>query len=288
MKNVTDLAIRVCRIAVFAITVFAVTAPTVFGQGKSPYPCSRTVNIISEPDFYEYEDNASPCKPAKEALDAAAIIVTGRTARSLDGKEISDTELVVWIDALSKDPEYAAKFNEGLGFVDAVKWLKARIGSNLKDRRFAIGNAIEEVHGRKPTSDEEYLYDNQVKAQKAWYATIVLAEITNLNKDKSLRVSMLNNVYKRTMGRNATPTDLQYWQSRTEHARIIVQAARAFLYSPDGAKDLFETVKRALDYIKPGKPPTDQQVQKALSNLKNTNFIFDQMISPKIKQALIN
>ncbi len=87
---------------------------------------------------------------------------------------------------------------------------------------------------------------------------------------------MIIAAYQKTMGREPTDGDSAYWMPKTEIFTQIVDAARAYLYSPDGAGDLAETVKRALRNNM-GREPTSAQIKSAIVKYTPKKTIFDEM-----------
>jgi len=112
--------------------------------------------------------------------------------------------------------------------------------------------------------------------QNIGYTDVVIAETAKLNSKPFVRRVMINAAYKKTMGRPPTVGDYAYWEPRTEYFTQIVDAARAYLYSPNGANDLAETVKRALSSNMSGEP-TSAQIKSAIVKYTPNKTIFDEM-----------
>jgi len=279
IKNTISFAAIFCGLSIFAAS--SVSAAEVCKK-VSGFPGASSIFITISTDTPQ-------CKAAQQAFDSAVVIVTGKPDygfTSEKNEQLKNSFIVksnpyIWVNDLANNPKYSAKFNEGLKFNDAVSFLKERIATNANDRQFAIDNAFMEVYGRASNASEQANWDAQIKAQKAWYATIVTAEIGRLNSDPKRRTAMIDDVYQQTMGKTATPEELNYWKPRAEHYRLIVQANRNFLYSSNGNKDLVQTVRVAF-LAKYKKDPSDKELKVALTKIADRKLIFAEMMSEKV------
>jgi hypothetical protein len=257
MKGHIKPVTRLSRVAILLFVLFGLQALTAFGQ-----------------DPAAVKERQRRQKACYSAFDAAAPIVFG-----YDNK-LSYYRNEYWQIELEADPDpaWVQKHHDGLTFTDAVGWLKQRMAGSGggKDRATAINNAYQEVYGRDSTPAEQAYWEPLVRAQKAWYATIVIAEFGTL-KNYGGRPAMINRAYQAVMGRDANQTDSGYWLPRSEHYRLIVQAGRSYLYSAGGATDLAETVARALQ-TKHGKQPSDAEVKAAMSKYTPNKWIYAEMI----------
>ena len=97
------------------------------------------------------------------------------------------------------------------------------------------------------------------------------------------RKEMINQVYLKAMGRNATTAEKDYWLPKNENFNQLVAASREWLYSTDGAKDWVATVQRAMT-IKLKRQPTEDESWNALAYFdrlktqKNKRMIYDEMV----------
>lgn len=216
---------------------------------------------------------ASPQYPnaVKIFTTAAALVMGGETP---------DYEIKDSVIAFARTSRYSEKFNEGIKLNDAINWFKDKLSypSSEIRRKLVINNAFQEVYGRDSMPNELSAWDTEVMAQKATYASIVLAEKGKLNKNSVERKATIDRAYQKSMGRNAAAEDLQYWQPRPEHFRQIVEAARTYLYSPSGAKDLKETVTRAYQTKYKGSPLVDSRIAKLTTDFTTTKSIYVEMI----------
>lgn len=224
--------LKIKQIISFVVVLSAALISTV-AVAAADFPCSsQKVNGIDGNPGYEaffiFGKSSPQCEAARNSMMAAAVIVTG---------EKSSSKIYEWAKALAADPKYAEKFNEGLKFGDAVSWLKARIATNGVDRLFAIDNAFQEVYGRNSTPLEQATWDPQVKAQKAWYAPIVLAETAKLNDNPETRRTMIFLAYEWAFGRKPTEAEIQKWKAGKEHFRLLLDEHRRWLYTSDGAQE---------------------------------------------------
>lgn len=212
------------------------------------------------------------------AFRSASVIVLGDDASQSDAQ--------TWLAEIAK-PDYGmtADIADGIDFSEAVRFLKAYIAhpEGAAARARAISNAYLEVYARPATAVEQAGRDAEVRAGKSWYATIVTAEIARESKDDSLRTALLNQAYNQAMGRNARPADLSYWMRRSEHARQIIEATRAFLYSSNGAADLAETVGRSL--VAKGKEASEANIKALMITCTADRAIYSEMISSKYDYA---
>lgn len=152
------------------------------------------------------------------------------------------------------------------------------LGSSGPCTTHAVGGNFAATYLDASKPDEQAYWEAQVAAQKAWYATIVGAEREGLNKDKAARTQMLNRVCKAAFGRDAQAGDLDYWLPRDDTYRAVLDANRNWLYSAAGAKDLSETVRRALKAAK-GVEPNGEQVKAAAANLTPGRPIYVEMVT---------
>lgn len=79
------------------------------------------------------------------------------------------------------------------------------------------------------------------------------------------------------MGRPPTAAEQGHWTPRTENYSQMIEAHRNWLYSPQGAKDLSETVKRALTDKYAKKSVNDADVKNAMIQYANGKKIYDEM-----------
>jgi hypothetical protein len=136
--------------------------------------------------------------------------------------------------------------------------------------------AFKDVYGFGASPKDVAFWNAEMLAGRGGYQYITFVERNKLNSDKVIRRLMITNAYKKAMGRVPSPGDYDYWQPRAETFKELVEAARSYLYSPGGAKDLSETVSRALE-AKTGSKPSAEQVKEGVIRYSQTRAIFDEM-----------
>lgn len=142
----------------------------------------------------------------------------------------------------------------------------------VKATKDDIERAFQTVYGYSAPSNRFAFWS----AQTADYARIVAEETKRLNAEPLARKLLIAKVYKDTFGRVANKAEMDYWLPKAEYYKQIFDANRAFLYAPNGAKDLVETVKRALT-TNNGKTPNDGEIKTALEKYRKTKAIYDEM-----------
>lgn len=207
------------------------------------------------------------------AFAAGSVLVLGRDAKPSEPYE--------WIKMMVT-PEYgmSAQVSQGITFLDTAKFLKMLIarpaGAGL--RAEAIDNAYLEVYGRPSTAVEQASWDAQVKASKAWFASIVVKESAKLNASPAERSAMIGRAYQRAEGRAPYAGDAQFWGPKNEHFREIVAAERAWLYTDKGANELVAVAGRAWQ-ARYGTPATDANIKAMLIKATPTKMVFADMVA---------
>ena len=229
-------------------------------------------------DAEEASENIAANKEAEKAkiaklkptFDAGALMILGREALPL--------EITNWSKQIEKNFTTAEEIKDGIKLPQVLKYLKGLISDPLSKfmRANTINLAYLEVHGRESTPVEQATWDGQFLTGKATFASMVLGEKDKLNKNAADRKAMIDRVYLKTMGRNATADEIKYWQSSPDHFRQIVEAARTYLYSTNGVQDRVDTAARALKAA--NKPAADGDVKKVLTNFSNKKAIYSEMV----------
>ena len=208
------------------------------------------------------------------AFAAGSVLVLGRNPQ---GSETSQ-----WI-AMMASPEYgmSEQVAHGITFLDAAKFLKMLIAkpAGAAVRAEAIDNAYQEVYGRPSTAVEQAGWDAQVKASKAWFASIVVKESATLNASPAERKAMIDRAYQRAEGRAPYAGDAQFWGPKNQHFREIVEAERAWLYTDKGANELVAVAGRAWLALY-GSPPTDANTKAMLIKATPTKMVYAEMVKP--------
>lgn len=143
-------------------------------------------------------------------------------------------------------------------------------GASVKAKNIDL--AFKEVYATGVSPKDLAVY----MGQRTGYTEVIQAETKKLNADKVLRRLAISYAYKKTMGRTSTPAETDYWMARTEYYQQIVDANRAFLYAPNGAKDLTETIKRHL-LDKGIDKPSIEQINAKIVKFSQYKAIYDEM-----------
>ena len=210
------------------------------------------------------------------AFAAGSVLVLGR--------EPKPSEPYPWI-TMMVTPEYrmSEQVSKGITFLDAQKFLKMLIAkpAGAAVRAEAIDNAYLEVYGRPSTAMEQAGWDAQVKASKAWFASIVVKESAKLNASPTERKAMIDRAYQRAEGRAPYAGDAQFWGPKNQHFREIIEAERTWLYTDKGAGELAAVAGRAWLALY-GTPPTDANTKAMLIKATPTRMVYADMLkAPK-------
>ena len=206
------------------------------------------------------------CLPSVPALRSAALVVLGSDADS-------------FFNAWCASPQFA----DSPTYLGAVGFLRGILKVNADERSKMLGRAYVEVMGRPPSANDASFWQGRMQSEdKWWYATIhgeLTRYINSVNIDE--RKATIHRAYVSVLGRNASEGDLAYWVGRPQVYRAIFDADRAWLYSPAGAAELPEVVKRARA-VKGGRqdPPqlTDTQLATRIAVFTDKKSTFEEMV----------
>lgn len=224
--------------------------------------------------------NKEPCVTAKKIISAGQFIVLGTES---EGSE--------WLNAAEgmlsgpcSNKGYEQKIKDGLKLSDATNFWKCYLASPFSGdgtRMLVAKRVYLKVYGTYPTTEQSKSWLEQMNQQKAWFTTMVLTEQGKLHKDNELRKKVIDSIYRRTMNRGAKPADTDYWLARNNDYEQMFVAARKFLYSEAGAKDLHDTIKLAY-WVRNQKYPTEDEIKMLAEKYKSGKLIYLEMIG---KQA---
>lgn len=269
MKNKNDLIVRAGFSAALLVWLAFAQSSNAFGQasidGKSYFATVCPTKT------------EAGCVQARDAIRSASVIVTGD---DLEGDDWTYTASMMLSDPTIGE----AKFKDGIKFTDAVNYFKSYLASPLTgdgNRIFVVRNAFHEVYGSTPLMQQEKAYVEQIKQKKIWYAPMVLAEQKTLYSNPDLRKQTIDRVYSYAMGRSAKPEETDYWMKRQSDFRQMFTATRSFLYTPAGAADLRDAVRRALNFLNK-QTPSDAQIQAAIEKFKAGKKVHREMINQKL------
>ncbi len=167
-------------------------------------------------------------------------------------------------------------FFQGLNAVDARAFFRRHLAlpENGNLRLEVANRAFTDVYAYGASPKDVIFYG----AKATDYNGIVAAETVKLNapENKVLRRLMILAAYKKTMGRPPVNSEYDYWTPKKEIFKELINAGRTYLYAPNGAKDLTETIKRALaDHGNDN--PTVQQINRAIVKYSPKKVIYDEM-----------
>lgn len=214
--------------------------------------------------------NSALMEKNAKAIEVSYNFVTGQNA-SFNG-----TSVVSYVREMFKKGMAEQFYKGSYGFINTslnsyfLDWLSEPEQATTKAG--AIDRAFQTVYSWGVSPKDLAFYN----AQKVGYQGVIAAEQKKLNADKVIRRLVVAAAYKRAMGRNPTAAEFDYWQPKQEYYNQLVAASRAFLYAPNGAKDLTETVKRALADHGNDKP-TIEQINAAIVKYSQKKAIFDEM-----------
>ena len=219
----------------------------------------------------EYNEKTPGYAQAVSAFKAASIVVLGRDLSTKEttvygpfgsggysgtgstGSPIgyfTTNEMVQLFAEYDKAAAPNAKIKDGIKFIDAVNFLKAKLKSesatNNKLILILLEKAFTESFGRASTTAEQSLWIARIKSEGLWYAPIKSELMKQAQVDKKERTALIDRAYGYTLGRAATQEEVKYWLPHSEYYDQIVAANRAWLFSSSGASEYPEVVRRAL------------------------------------------
>lgn len=259
-------------------TVGAMLSAGCSAKDKGKFTGTATLNDYFECDGDIWNDdgklkcnrnaNSALMQKAKKAIDVSFKYVTG-------AKIDNDLSYKFYVGLMFEDG-LAAKFYSGnygmldSGLIDFFRNWLSNPKNTLKPQ--IIETAFKDVYSYG-ASPKDFAFYN---AQKIGYQDIVNAERKKLVADKIIHRLMILAAYKKTFGRAPNVAEYNYWTAKNEIYKELVEVNRAFLYAPNGAKDLTETVKRALA-DRGNDKPTIAQINQALAAYAQKKAIYSEM-----------
>ena len=216
--------------------------------------------------------NSAPMKAARTAINTAYRSVTGF---DVSGEAHLTVLIKMMFERGMQQKFFGAKYAFMIADADLVKIFKDDFAKTpIVNKRALIERAYTYVYGRGPGAEQIARYLNQNIA----FSEIIAAEQQLMKSDSTnlLRGIAIVNAYKDSMGRPPTAAERNYWNPKTTFYNVIVKANRDFLYSPNGSKDLLETIKRAHNATN-GKNPDSVQLANLLTKYSQNKAIFDEM-----------
>jgi hypothetical protein len=213
-------------------------------------------------------------KQAQAAFTAASMEVFGQPLQG----DPTGIEMYAWIFRMFRDYGMAKNFYAGTKQADAEKVLIKSIAEDKSApiRKSIIDRAFYQATGGEANPTEFASWDAKIQQEQAWYKSIFTTARLQMNLNPPKRKLMIQVAYVTVFGRMPTDGDLSYWQSRTEGFKEMVEANRAWLYSPNGAKDLADAVTSVLKFNLNKTPSTDQ-INTAMSEYRKKRLVFTEM-----------
>lgn len=225
-------------------------------------------------------DYASPLfsEHALPAFTSASVVVLGYQA--------SWEEVSFWVSAMRKPPfNLAAQYNSGLQYTDAVKFLKqwTALSPESKQQRLTlIELSYANVFGRFSQPAELAYWEAKVKSDHLTFVDLITQHRKWLNdpKNRDQREAMVTRSYAAAFGRTPSAQERAYWVKQDTTYQNTVEAHRKWLYSPAGASELVDVIRRVIQE-KTGKAPVDAQVKIALIDATQSNkkSIYDDLLN---------
>jgi hypothetical protein len=143
-------------------------------------------------------------------------------------------------------------------------------------RKNAIRRAVLDATGREANPIEIIGYTIMLNKGEKNINGVYLDAVAQMNKFPKTRAEMIVRGYLAALGREPKPNELQFWQPRPESFKDFIAISRNYLYSPNGAKDLNETVRRFLSTKGITRPSVDQ-VDTKIAQFAKAKVIFREM-----------
>lgn len=269
------------------------TTQKILGGGK-PFTSSHPTTI---PDYFvcngdisnddgkltcQQDMNSPQMNAARKAIDFGVTHILGLKVSNeesfLGAKLPSDKEYFMWIRQMFKSG-MDATFYKGWTPVVVQTFFNHYLAAPERGglRASVINNAFKEVYGSESLPDRQAFWDAKIKSGDSNYSSIVVAETKIQNSNPVSRKLMILKTYKDAMGRAPTAAETTYWFTQTGSYKQTIEAHRSWLYSPQGASELTETVKRALTGKYGKKSVSDIDVKNALSKYAKDKKIYDEM-----------
>lgn len=267
--------------ASFVILGFGAVLTPVFGQAVTFQnlnknrlsPCVKESENGKQLNF-----DGRYCGQTIGSLRSAGLLIYGAELKPNNSSD--DNTIISWLEEAHQKREWNTKISEG-GFsaADGMNFLKERFAT-IGDAwlEVFVGSITDQIYGRMPTAAEKSFYVPRLKERKETFASIFLAEKNKLNKTAAERQAMINRVYQKTMGKDASSSELEYWQPRKEVYREMIDTTRTYLYTPSGANDLKATVTRAYQAKYKNSPLVDSRIAKLTADYTKSKLIYVEMI----------
>lgn len=187
-------------------------------------------------------------------------------------------ETAKWLVQMKGSYGMAAAAQDGVSFVEAVTFLKAFLVNpvNGSQRAQTIDRAYMWVYGIPSTPVQQAKWDADLRAGKAWYATMIGPLTAEITAEVGKHKVVIGLAFQRSFGRGPTEQEQMAELSRSRGVGLIVQEKRAFLYSAAGASELADTVARSQNYK--NAPQDSATIKGLLPKYAATKAIYGEMI----------
>lgn len=213
-------------------------------------------------------------KIAKAAFNTASMTILGRKPAG----EENAGEIPAWIYLTLTKYGSAQNYFAGMKTEAAEYVLKALFAESkyAGARKETIDRAFYHATGGFSNTTQFAFWDAKIQQKEAWYANILESVRQEMNKNASSRKLMIQCAYLIVFGRMPTDGDMNYWMPRGENYKQLVEANRTWLYSPNGAKDLAETVTGVLKFNL-NRTPTENEVKTAIGDYQKKRQVYMEM-----------
>lgn len=214
---------------------------------------------------------AAPPDQTYPSFNSASAVVLGRAPMGF--------EVAKWLVQMKGSYGMAAAAEDGVSFVEAVAFLKAFLANpvNGTQRAQTIDRAFLWVYGIPSTPVQQAKWDADLRAGKAWYATMVGPLTQEITADTGTHKVIIGLAFQKSFGRGPTMPEQMAELSRSRGVGLIVQEKRSFLYSAVGASELSDTVARSQNYK--SAPQDSATIKMLLPKFAATKAIYAEMIA---------
>lgn len=162
------------------------------------------------------------------------------------------------------------------------EFLKMGMRKNDLERIIAIFNVYKDIMGREPSVADYGYWRQQLISNPIWaYQTIALEASNYLQKTPAERTETIRRVYYTAYGREPLPQDLAFWMPRKENYSEMKQAARDYLYSPNGKQERDDLIQR-IYLARTNKRPDTGQYQALSIIMTIGKLLYDETLTIKL------
>lgn len=209
----------------------------------------------------------------------AAGVDTSAAYVTVFGRPATAAEISYWQNRLPATQDELVQIN--------VNWLVSPSGA--KDLSETVRRGFQQVFSRQPSAAEQQEWEDKIRQSRMVFADFVgaLKPAITLNpvyvaKQVQLGSAVdISAAYMTVFGRPATPAEMDYWQSRKPATQgELIDINIKWLISPNGAKDLSETVVRAYKEVNgSGNAPAADEQAKWEGRVKTSKWVYAELVS---------